>query len=673
MQAFRLNRFRVTSRVYGGFGCLIVLGLAIAANGLAQLARVEDDANRLAVSNERMGNNFNSMLDLQTMRRAAMEYKALNDKTVSGQFNDAYEKSSALLKTAQRDTPSEERRRAYTSMLQTLGSVKQGFDRLIPLIDSVDSSARAQVKIGGELMAAAGAARQTAQRDNDVEAIDAARDIEASLLTMRMMATRYGLFKDATSADSFHSAYNGAEKLVDAVPPRLRDPALRASLVAYRKVFDDQTAAIVGTEKEFGAITAQLSGLSELYARSTESLSREVTNSREANAAALVATRRLQEIFAAVALLLGVGLAAVIGRGISGPLRALARAMRALAEGDTAVTVPARDGRNEIAAMAEAVEVFRANAIETARLTEEREASRAAKDRRQAAMDRQTQDFGSMITRVMTSLTESAEHMRNAATAMSEGARQTRVGASQTAEGASASSRDLGAIASASEEMTSSIGEISRQVGGVTAAVQQAVARATVTDQKVSGLAEAADKIGEVVRLITDIAGRTNLLALNATIEAARAGEAGKGFAVVASEVKALATQTGKATEEISAQIVAIRGATGEAVGAVREVTEAIGQVDTVAAAIGAAVEQQASATREIASGVNKVMRSAGQATDAMRKVSAVAEGSEASSRDVLSAADEVGRTADTLRGEVGRFLAAMADGGETERRSKAA
>jgi hypothetical protein len=104
MQAFRLNRFRVTSRVYGGFGCLIVLGLAIAANGLAQLARVEDDANRLAVSNERMGNNFNSMLDLQTMRRAAMEYKALNDKTVSGQFNDAYEKSSALLKTAQRGT-----------------------------------------------------------------------------------------------------------------------------------------------------------------------------------------------------------------------------------------------------------------------------------------------------------------------------------------------------------------------------------------------------------------------------------------------------------------------------------------------------------------------------------------------------------------------------------------
>lgn len=673
MRAFRLNRFRVTSRVYGGFGCLIVLGLAIAANGLAQLARVEDDANRLAVSNERMGNNFNSMLDLQTMRRAAMEYKALNDKTVSGQFNDAYEKSSALLKVAQRDTPSEERRRAYTSMLQTLGSVKQAFDRLIPLIDSVESSARAQVKIGGELMAAAGMARQTAQRDNDAAAVDAARDIDASFLSMRMMATRYGLFKDAASADSFHSAYNAAEKLLDTVPARLRDPASRALLATYRKVFDDQTAAIVGTEQEFSAITAQLSALSELYARSTESLDREVAAAREANAAAIVTTRRLQEIFAAVALLAGAGLAAVIGRGISGPLQAMARAMRALAEGDTAVTVPARDGKDEIAAMAEAVEVFRANAIETARLTAEREATRATKDRRREAMDRQTRDFGSTITGVMTSLTKSAEHMRRAATAMSEGARQTRVGALETAEGASASSRDLGAIASASEQMTSSIAEISRQVGGVTTAVRQAVARATVTDQKVAGLAEAADKIGEVVSLITDIAGRTNLLALNATIEAARAGEAGKGFAVVASEVKALATQTGKATEEISAQIVAIRAATGEAVGAVREVTDAIGQVDTVAAAIGAAVEQQGSATREIASGVDKVMRLAGQATDAMRKVSAVAEGAEASSQDVLSAADEVGRTAETLRGEVGQFLAAMADGGDTERRSKAA
>ena len=383
----------------------------------------------------------------------------------------------------------------------------------------------------------------------------------------------------------------------------------------------------------------------------------------------LAATRRLQELAATAALLLGVGLATLIGRGISGPLRAMTAAMHKLAGGDTSVAIPARDGRDEIAAMAEAVEVFRHNAIAAERLTNEREADRSAKDRRQAAMDQHTSEFGQTIAGVMTSLTQSAEQMRQAATAMSRATRETRDSAAATAEGATSSAADLGTVAAASEQMSSSIAEISHQVSGVTAAVRQAVERATITDRKVSGLAEAAERIGEVVRLITDIAGRTNLLALNATIEAARAGEAGKGFAVVASEVKALATQTAKATEEIGAQIVAIRGATEEAVGAVKDVTQAIGQVDQVAAAIAAAVEQQAAATREIAGSVQNVMRSAGFATEAMQKVSAIAEETEKTSGSVLSTADEVGSTADTLRGEVGQFLAAMANSSETERR----
>jgi methyl-accepting chemotaxis protein len=172
-----------------------------------------------------------------------------------------------------------------------------------------------------------------------------------------------------------------------------------------------------------------------------------------------------------------------------------------------------------------------------------------------------------------------------------------------------------------------------------------------------------------VVRLISDIASRTNLLALNATIEAARAGEAGRGFAVVAGEVKALATQTAKATAEISAQVAGIRVATGEAVAAVLEVTQAIGNVDTVAVAIGAAVEEQEAATREIAGSVQSVLISTGHATESMQQVSSIAEEAEITSQDVLTAADEVGRTADKLREEVEHFLTAMASSNETNRR----
>jgi methyl-accepting chemotaxis protein len=374
--------------------------------------------------------------------------------------------------------------------------------------------------------------------------------------------------------------------------------------------------------------------------------------------------------FVLLAASLGIVASVLLVRGrIIRPVSQITGAIRRLAAHDitTEVEAPRRD--DEFGAMATVLEELRRSAVEAARLVAEREAVRAGNDRRQAAMDRHTQDFGQTIAGVMTSLTQSAAQMRDSATAMSSGAQKTRIDATTTAEGATASARDLGSVAAATEQMASSIAEISRQVSGVTASVRQTVVRATVTDQKVAGLAEMANRIGEVVRLISDIASRTNLLALNATIEAAHAGEAGKGFAVVASEVKALATQTAKATSEISAQVAAIRAATGEAVAAVLDVTQSIGAVDTVAAAIGAAVEEQASVTREIAASVHNVLQSAGQATQSMQQVSSIAEETEITSRNVLAAADEVGRTADKLRGEVGHFLAAMASSNEADRR----
>jgi methyl-accepting chemotaxis protein len=360
----------------------------------------------------------------------------------------------------------------------------------------------------------------------------------------------------------------------------------------------------------------------------------------------------------------------VVQRGAINPLRVLTTTMRRLAERDLEVEVGGLTRGDEVGAMARAVQVFKDNMIQADALTAASVKEQAARDRRQLAMDNYTQDFGTSISGVMASLGHSASKMLAAAGAMSEAAIRTRDNTSTSVEGANASARDLNSVAVAAEQMTASIREISRQVGHVTSAVRTAVDLASETDAKVAGLATTADRIGDVVRLISGIAGQTNLLALNATIEAARAGEAGKGFAVVASEVKALATQTARATDQIGTQIVAIREATDAAVGAVRQVSVAIGQVESVATAIATAVEQQAAATGEISNSVQNVTMATTTSAQAMDQVLTVAEQADTASRSVLTAADEVGQTANTLRVEVNDFLAAMKRSDNTERRA---
>ncbi len=360
----------------------------------------------------------------------------------------------------------------------------------------------------------------------------------------------------------------------------------------------------------------------------------------------------------------------VVQRGAMGPLRRLTGTMSRLATRDMSAEVGGLQRGDEVGGMARAVQVFKDNMIKAEALAAAQVTEQAARDRRQAAMDAHTQDFGTSVAGVMASLGESAGKMHVAADEMSAAARHTRESTSGAVEGANASARDLNSVAVAAEEMAASILEISRQVCHVTTTVQTAVTRASETDTKVAGLATAADRIVDVVRLISDIAGQTNLLALNATIEAARAGEAGKGFAVVAGEVKALATQTAQATAQIETQIVAIRQATAEAVEAVRDVSEAISQVEEVATAIAAAVEEQSAATQEISGSVQSVTLATTSAAHVMEDVLMIAERTDVASRSVVSAAGQVSRTAGTLRTEVDDFLTAMKHSQGDERRA---
>jgi len=355
-------------------------------------------------------------------------------------------------------------------------------------------------------------------------------------------------------------------------------------------------------------------------------------------------------------------------RAIGRPVEALTRVMRELAGGARRLDIPYGDRRNELGEMAQAVAVFLRQAIEADRLSAEKEAARDLRERQRAAMERHTADFGTSVSGFMTSLVTSVDAMRQASEHMAQAAGTVHAEADSAAEGARRSSQDLTAVAAAIEQLTSSVAEISRRVASSSEISHQAVERAETGQLTMQQLADAASRIGDIVRLIAGIAAQTNLLALNATIEAARAGDAGKGFAVVAGEVKALAAQTSKATSEIGGQIETIRTATSAAVGEMSEIRAIIGKIDEVAAAIAAAVEQQSTTTREIAGSVQAVSAGTGQASRAMENVAAAAGSAGQTSTVVLTATDRISGDAERLRTEVGQFLAAVrAD--ENERR----
>ena len=351
----------------------------------------------------------------------------------------------------------------------------------------------------------------------------------------------------------------------------------------------------------------------------------------------------------------------LLSRNIAAPVRAMTGVMSKLAAGDMAVSIVGAGRGDEIGRMAEAVEVFRTNRLEMDRLRHEQaEAERRAEADKRAALHGMADAFERSVRGVATALTEASTGLEAAARLLVAAAEETTRQSSVVAAASEEVSTNVQTVASASEELTGSIVEISRQLAHSTQIADTAVERAALTGATADGLVRSAERIGDVLKMIQNIAAQTNLLALNATIEAARAGDAGKGFAVVAGEVKVLATQTAKATDDIAAQIAEIRGATGEAVTAIKGIGDTITEISQITSGIAAAVQQQSAATNEIGGNMQQAAQGTAEISKTIDGVTGAANQTATASSQILGLASKLSSQATTLNGEVDNFLSSL-------------
>ena len=454
--------------------------------------------------------------------------------------------------------------------------------------------------------------------------------------------------------NSLQAISTGDEKIVRMVKE------ISSQLGEYRQAF----GKLVENAKSIDGLTVEIAESATAIVQGSSTMKAALLSDQQRleseSDAAIADTERLIVMLAAGGFLLGGIWALLLGRGISRPMTAMCKAMRELAGGKFDVVLPGLGRRDELGEMAGAVEEFKVQAVAKAErdaATQEAQ-NKAGSAARRAELIRFADEFEAAVGAIVSNVSASAVQLEQAAGTLTRTAETTQGLSSQVAGASEEASSNMQAVASATEELTTSVDEIGRRVRESNQIAEAAVVQAQQTDGRIGKLSRAAQQIGDVVKLITAIAEQTNLLALNATIEAARAGEAGRGFAVVASEVKSLASQTAKATDEISSHILGMQGATQESVTAIKEIGDTIGKISSIASTIASAVEQQSSATLEIARNVQNVAQGSHEVAANITQVNRGATETGSASGEVLNSAKTLSAESTRLREELDRFMA---------------
>ncbi len=664
----RLSRLKIGTRLYAGFGLVLLLLAFVGSvgfNGLATSTHALNEYDRLTGNTLRI---LGIERNVVAFGREVVEYASTGDEAALKRARDLSEQIRADLEGVA--TQNDEQRALVQRLVDLETDYSGGLEKVAALRASRDQILNDELNTAAPVIQQRlGDGAKSALTDSDFEGAAIASSALEQFLLARASVMQFVASPDPKIAETIKGHFANFSNYAVLAGESIRS-------VENKKMVSQVSSQVRKFAEGFGRVSAATLEMAQVMngpmAEAARQFAATATQVKDAQLrivgdlqagshASIAATQAVSLGLIIAAFVLGGLLAWLIARGIVKPVNGMTDAMGRLAGGDRTVAVPGRERGDELGAMAASVEIFKQGMIETDRLRGEQvEIQKRAEAEQREVMANLADDFERAVGGIVSKVTEAAAGMQSAARSMSSTAEETTQQTTAVAAVSSQAAANVHTVATAGEELSSSIAEIGRQVAQSARIAGQAVEEAGRTDVKIQGLADAAQKIGDVVQLINDVASQTNLLALNATIEAARAGEAGKGFAVVASEVKALASQTAKATEEIAAQVASIQAATRESVEAIKGIGRTVGEVNEIAATIASAVEEQGAATQEIARNVQQAAKGTEQVSANIASVTQAAARTGDAATQVLGAAGDLSEQAGHLRTQVDQFLTAV-------------
>ena len=662
-----LTRLKIGHKIYAGFLALMVLMVGMGVSSISELRKVTTEFSHFSEMTSEAQHALSIQSAVLDTRLAASTYAKTADPASKENVDKNAAKLKQLISTGMETTSSDERRAHLARMQDQLQDYTKGFARIAALMEQQDSLIAETLDptslainkslthiMNGAFMVSNFTAANLAGRS--LQSLQSAR-----LNTMTFLKNGDEATGKTTTAEinKIGKSFDKLEMIISDVASQNMLKQIRKDLPVYQSAF--ATLQSIMTERQSIEREVMYKVASSIIADSDKvrqsAQADEQTFETGVNRSLSGAENTLKTV-GGIALLFGLIAAFFISRSITKPVISMTRTMGQLAEGDNSVDIPGLARQDELGQMAKALSVFKDNAIRSQQLeAEQEEQKRVAEAEKHQMMLQLADNFDSHVGGIVNSVSSASYQLNATARSMADVSEETESQASAASVASQQTSSNVQTVASATEEMTNTIAEISEQVSRAAHSARDAMSKVGATNEQMETLARTANRIGEVIEMISSIAEQTNLLALNATIESARAGAAGKGFAVVAGEVKALAGQTAKATDEISQQISDIQSATRQASHSMGEVSHVIQQLNEFSSAIAAAMEEQNAATHEIANNVNQAAQGTQLVNDNVEAVSMASRKTGEASDQVMTAAGELSQQASTLKDEVTNFI----------------